>query len=106
MPVSEVERVQILFHELIRAPATAFPFAKNAALNVPNEQGVYVIEDANGKVLHVGRTKNAQGELQQRPYDHDSSHNRRVGRGRLNQTQNAVVRGGPAHNCNRLHLGC
>lgn len=69
LQTTENERVQILFEELMRAPLTLFPPVKSAPLDVPNEQDVYVIEDANGNVLHV-RTKNAQGGLQQRLYDH------------------------------------
>jgi hypothetical protein len=70
MPSNEVETVQALFEQLMRMPPTNFPATKNAPLNVPTGQGVYVIEDADGQVLHVGRTKTGEEGLQQRLYDH------------------------------------
>lgn len=52
MSAAEAAEVQRLYGELMQAPLALFP-AKNAELSAPNEHGVLIIENADGKVLHV-----------------------------------------------------
>lgn len=70
MASDEPEQVHALLQALLAAIAVPFPPVKNDPLPVPTVHGVYVIEDADGTPLHVGRTKTGQGGLQQRLYDH------------------------------------
>jgi hypothetical protein len=70
MSSNEVERVQSLFDELIRTPLITFPSSRYDPLDVPTDHGVYVVEDAEGNVLHVERTKDGGKGLQQRLHDH------------------------------------
>ena len=67
----EQQRVKVLFSELMRSPLQTFP-ALRGELKAPDQQGVYVICDPRGKVVHVGRTPKAKGGIAQRLRDHMS----------------------------------
>jgi hypothetical protein len=65
----EQEQVRSLFEKLIGCDLRTFPLA-GARLDAPGEQGVYVLYDDQGKVVHVGRTPRAAGGIAQRLQDH------------------------------------
>ena len=65
----EPEKVEALFIELIRSPQRMFPPLRGQ-LDAPDRQGVYVIYDPRGKVVHVGRTPRAAGGIAQRLRNH------------------------------------
>ncbi len=66
----EPEIVAALYGELMEAPLRTFPALWEAGLDAPDRQGVYVIYDPRGRVLHVGRTTSARGGISQRLRDH------------------------------------
>ena len=66
----EPEIVAALYGELMEAPLRTFPALWEAGLDAPDRQGVYVIYDPRGRVLHVGRTTSARGGIRQRLRDH------------------------------------
>jgi hypothetical protein len=53
--MTESEIVRTLFEKLINAPLKSFPLPRGA-LDVPHEDGVYVIYGRRRRVLYVGRT--------------------------------------------------
>ncbi len=65
----EVGRVQALVRQLVRAPRVQFP-PVGRGLDCPPQQGVYLIRDAHGRVLHVGRTTRARKGLVDRLRGH------------------------------------
>lgn len=71
-PISpEQERASIrrVFRQLQRAPRAQFP-SSGMVLDAPEQAGVYVIRDAEGNVLHVGRTHRAKRGIKKRLGDH------------------------------------
>lgn len=58
--MKECERVRALFAELTGAPRKPFPRQGDIPDDVPTAPGVYVIYDADGKVLYVGRTPRSE----------------------------------------------
>lgn len=66
---SEIKTVEIFFSKLLSANLTVFPEFRQP-LNAPSTQGVYIIYDPQGTVVHVGRTPKAKGGLAQRLRDH------------------------------------
>jgi hypothetical protein len=65
----ERETIQKLFKQLDRAPKHPFP-APGKSLPAPRTHGVYVIRDAEGVVVHVGRTYRGKNGLYQRLENH------------------------------------
>jgi hypothetical protein len=59
----------MLFERLVKNTNCRFP-QKGQQLDVPNEQGVYIIRDADSVVVHVGRTLRGKGGLRQPLYNH------------------------------------
>ena len=68
--VSEKQIIEDLFAELKNLPLRTFPALWEAGLDAPDRQGVYVIYDPRGRVLHVGRTTSARGGIRQGLRDH------------------------------------
>ncbi len=66
------EKVEELFKKLKSAKDQIFP-KKGETLEVPTEQGVYIIYGSKGKVLHVGRTLSGKNGIKQRLENHMSS---------------------------------
>lgn len=66
---NEVAKIDKLCKELFRQEACVFP-ERYRPLDAPTEQGVYIITDARGKVLHVGKTDRAKNGLRQRLNNH------------------------------------
>lgn len=66
---SESQTIADLYDRLLSCSARTFPEARTP-WNVPDTHGVYVIYDANGVVVHVGRTTRGKAGLSQRLYDH------------------------------------
>lgn len=67
--MAERDRTEALLQELLSQLKTPFP-AAGAKLTAPTTHGVYVIRDAAGRVLHVGRTLRAREGLRQRLKGH------------------------------------
>jgi hypothetical protein len=65
----EQRTVRLLFSELMRDEPKIFPRPRRR-LEAPNQQGVYLICDPRGKVLHVGRTPSGVGGIRQRLKNH------------------------------------
>lgn len=65
----EQETVRRLFAELMRSPLETFP-AFGDKLHAPDRQGVYIIYDPRGRVVHVGRTPKAKRGISQRLRNH------------------------------------
>ena len=65
----ELEIVEALFAELMRADCKFFPRPREK-MDAPSSQGVYIIYSPQGAVLHVGRTPRAAGGIRQRLYNH------------------------------------
>jgi len=65
----EAKAIAALFDRLSSSASYPFP-QKREPLNAPKERGVYVIQDANGLVLHVGNTPRAKKGVHQRLKDH------------------------------------
>jgi hypothetical protein len=64
----ECKEIKNLFDELYKQPKRLFPQDRKE-LDVPSEQGVYIIRK-NKTVLHVGRTTTAKEGIKQRLDDH------------------------------------
>lgn len=67
--MTERQRLQRLLRKLTAQPVIRFPQIGDR-LDAPAEQGVYVIRDNRGRVLHVGRTTRAKKGLRQRLTNH------------------------------------
>lgn len=65
----EATKVRKLFKKLIRSQLQAFATARKKLI-AADGQGVYVIYNPRGKVLHVGRTPRAKGGIAQRLRNH------------------------------------
>jgi excinuclease UvrABC nuclease subunit len=65
----EPQEIESLFEQLKKQKAYPFPQA-NEPLNVPSTQGVYVIRNSAGQVVHVGRTLRGRSGLNQRLKNH------------------------------------
>jgi len=65
----ERKAVRKLFAKLIGSEVSRFP-KRGQRLAAPTRRGVYVIYDARGRVVHVGRTPTARGGIAQRLKDH------------------------------------
>jgi hypothetical protein len=65
----ERSQIDARFKQLLKQAQIAFPAARES-LVAPVGQGVYVIRDSRGTVLHVGRTLRRKGGLYSRLYDH------------------------------------
>lgn len=68
---NEANEIAGLFKKLQNADAKKFP-AKREVMDAPKpkDQGVYLIENEIGEVLHVGRTLGGKGGLHQRLKNH------------------------------------
>lgn len=66
---TERARVETLLSNLDKQPRLAFPLPRDK-IAAPSTQGVYLIRDHNGAVLHVGRTVTGQKGLAQRLGNH------------------------------------
>ena len=60
----ECDEVKRLFWKFLVAPRLPFPDT-GEQLDAPNEKGVYLIEDSEGRVLHVGRTPQKKNGIRQ-----------------------------------------
>ena len=65
----ELDKIRKLYDELIDQEECIFP-ERYQPLNAPIKQGVYIITDKSGKVLHVGKTDRAKNGLRQRLNNH------------------------------------
>ena len=61
--------VKALFRALLDAPIKQFP-NRGEKLDAPSTQGVYIIYNPQGEVLHVGRTPSGAGGVRQRLSNH------------------------------------
>ena len=67
--MNEQKEIKSLYEILLASKR--FPFTnKGKRVNVSNEQGVYIIYNPVGVVLHVGRTAGALASLNQRLNNH------------------------------------
>ena len=66
---AERAKVEGLLRELLSLPEIVFPGAKQP-LQVPDNQGVYIIRHPDKTVLRVGRTHRGKAGLRQRLNDH------------------------------------
>jgi hypothetical protein len=67
--VEENQVVQTLLRELMSAPPQPFPPPRKR-LEAPTAQGVYVIYERSGRVVHVGRTPRGSRGIRQRLANH------------------------------------
>jgi hypothetical protein len=65
----ERQEIESLFEEFEKETIYPFPQA-GEPLDVPSKQGVYVIRNPAGQVVHVGRTLRGRGGLSQRLNNH------------------------------------
>lgn len=66
---NELDVIRHLFAELCSSQTNPFPQAR-APIEAPESNGVYVIYNPSGDVVHVGRTKSARYGIAQRLRDH------------------------------------
>lgn len=66
---NEAKRIQQLFADLDGQPTHAFPKPRKP-LEATNDHGVYVLRNAKGLVVHVGRTYRGKAGLHQRLRNH------------------------------------
>lgn len=66
--MAESSRIQRFFERLLDSEWHRFPAA--GPVSAPPEQGVYVIRDVRGRVLHVGRTVRCARGLEKRLTGH------------------------------------
>jgi hypothetical protein len=69
-PMRERNRVEILFDSLEARPRCKFPAAAGHVEAPKDALGVYVIRNAEGIVVHVGRTTRARNGIHQRLRNH------------------------------------
>ena len=67
--MTEKHQIEALFQRLEKQPRVAFP-EKRGRLLAPKTQGVYVIRNKKGLVVHVGRTVRGNAGLHQRLNNH------------------------------------
>lgn len=77
--MNELKEVEKLFNELISSKDYLFPEPRKK-VTAPNERGVYIIYNPEGKVLHVGRTPKARNGIAQRLRDHLAGNSSFVGK--------------------------
>ena len=65
----EQKIIRTLFKELTHSRSQIFPEPRGR-LKAPNKQGVYVIYNPHGRVLHVGQTPSGVGGIRQRLGNH------------------------------------
>src|SRR5690348_7428940 len=65
----EPKAIKAKLRQLLRSPKIAFPKSGERLL-APDDHGVYVIYNPNGRVAHVGRTTRGQRGLGQRLRNH------------------------------------
>ncbi len=66
--MSEPEEIMNLHNTLVKS--SNLPFPQKGKVNVSTEQGVYIIYNPKGEILHVGRTLRGREGLNQRLQDH------------------------------------
>jgi hypothetical protein len=67
--MNEKIAVKRLFKDLAKSKRVRFPRIRGK-IPAPNEQGVYIIYNPEGKVVHVGRTPSGRNGLRQRLGNH------------------------------------
>jgi hypothetical protein len=67
---AETRQTKTDFAKLLAQPSIRFPRVCETLIGVPGKQGVYVIFDRVGRVLHVGRTYRGKAGLNQRIKNH------------------------------------
>jgi hypothetical protein len=67
--MSEPQQIERLLRTLNKQPKVPFPVPR-ARLLAPHTQGVYVIRNSRGRVMHVGRSHRGKKGLHQRLTDH------------------------------------
>ena len=65
----ELTKIRELYKSLLKAPDQIFPRPRER-LTASTKQGVYIVSDAKGAVLHVGKTARAKGGIRQRLNNH------------------------------------
>jgi hypothetical protein len=65
----EQRTLKRLFRQLTKAKRKSFPHPRES-LDAPDRQGVYIIYDPRGRVVHVGCTPRARDGIWQRLRDH------------------------------------
>jgi len=65
----EPQIIEALFSKLVSANEIVFP-EKREPLNAPKLRGIYIIQMANGTVLHVGNTPRGKEGIYQRLQNH------------------------------------
>ena len=65
----EQQKIKSLYKKLLSAPLHGFPLP-GKPLDSTAEHGVYIIYNAGGSVVHVGRTLRARNGLNQRLQNH------------------------------------
>lgn len=68
--MTERENIERLLCELNAQKTRPFPQEGPLQQEVPTTQGVYVLRNPNGDILHVGRTTTAKNGLRQRLQNH------------------------------------
>jgi len=68
----EAEKILKLHNQLLEQIQYLFP--ENGKVNVSTNQGVYIVYNKKGKVLHVGKTNTAKNGLNQRLLNHLTNH--------------------------------
>src|SRR5262245_18697436 len=67
---AETQQTKTDFERLCGQLPIKFPCAGKKLIQIPDKQGVYVISDRVGRVLHVGRTYRSKARLKQRIQNH------------------------------------
>jgi len=69
MKNTETKIIEKEFNNVLKAELIAFPQAREP-LQAPTDQGVYIIYNPKGEVVHVGRSVRGQNGLYQRLRNH------------------------------------
>jgi excinuclease UvrABC nuclease subunit len=65
----ELRKIKELYKSLLKERDQFFP-KSGEKLNASTKQGVYIISNGNGTILHVGKTARAKGGIKQRLNNH------------------------------------
>ena len=68
MNMKEIDKISSLHNQLLNSNTYSFPSSRK--VDVSLWQGVYIIYNKKGKILHVGRTRGGEDGLNQRLYNH------------------------------------
>jgi hypothetical protein len=65
----ELAQTTKLYKSLLHRKEQVFPMPRKG-IEAPTKQGVYIIIDSRGSVVHVGKTSRGRGGIKQRLHDH------------------------------------